>query len=310
MGKYPQPLKPPVDEARQARANALKKCLLFGMAARAAIVLIETGAYFLFGSRALFMDALSTLLDISSSLILFIFIKLADRPPDQNHPFGHGRYEPLAGLQLGLFLACVGIYMAFQNLIDLGHTEDGFSLPPFLFAVPLLAIVLLEFSYRLLMRSAKKENSPALVAEAAHFRVDALTSILAMVSLILGQFFEETLILDKAGAILIAAVMIFLGLYAARKNMHQLLDRIPDEEFFEKVRKAALRADGVKETEKIRIQQFGPDAHVDIDIEVEPLLSVEEAHRISQQVRFEIQKDWPSVQDVIVHVEPFYPADH
>lgn len=313
MSKFPNPIELPksIDNARKLRTAALKKSLLFGISSRAAIVLLETGAFFLFGSRALFMDALSTLLDITSSLLLFLFIKLADRPPDQNHPFGHGRYEPLAGLQLGIFLACVGFYMVFQNLSDLGHRHEDFSFPGFLFAIPLFAIILLEVSYRALMRSAKKESSSALVAEAAHFRIDALTSLLAMLSLILGQFFpSETLFLDKIGAILIAGVMIFLGLYAARKNMHQLLDTIPEEEFFSRVKKAALKAEGVKETEKIRIQQFGPDAHVDIDIEVEPMLSVEEAHRISQRVRLEIQKEWPSVQDVIVHIEPFYPADH
>jgi len=267
--------------------------------------LIETSAYFLFGSRALFMDALSTLLDITSSLILFLFIKLADRPPDRNHPLGHGRYEPLAGLQLGVFLSSVGFYMGFQNLTEISAHGEESALPPFLFVVPLLAIVLLELSYRMLMRNAKKESSSALVAEAAHFRVDAITSVLAMISLALGQVFPgEMLLLDKVGAILIAGVMIFLGLSAARQNMHQLLDTLPEEKFFEKVRKAAFRAKGVLGTHKIRIQQYGPDAHVDIDIEVDPGLTVESAHRISQEVRFEIQKDWPSVQDVIVHVEP------
>lgn len=313
MAKFPNPLKLPsyVDEARRSRISALRKSILFGITARGVIVLLEMAAFFLFGSEALFMDALSTLLDISSSLILFLFIKLADRPPDKEHPFGHGRYEPLAGMQLGIFLASVGVYMGFRNLIDLRAVEEGHAFPPFLFMVPLFAIVLLEISYRFLMRTARSESSAALVAEAAHFRVDAVTSILAMLSLISGQLFPQaTLFLDHLGAVLIALVMVFLGLMAARENLHQLLDRVPDEEIFEKVRKAAHRASGVKGTEKIRVQQFGPDAHVDIDVEVEPTLSVDEAHKISQEVRLEIQKEWPSVQDVIVHIEPYYPGDH
>ncbi|CRX38081.1 cation diffusion facilitator family transporter [Estrella lausannensis] len=313
MTQFPDAKRPPtsVDEARKSRICALRRSILFGITARGVIVFLEMAAFFLFGSEALFMDALSTLLDISSSLILFFFIKLADRPPDQNHPFGHGRYEPLAGMQLGIFLALVGVYMAFRNLIDLRGGEEGHSLPPFLFVVPLFAIILLEISYRFLMRTARSEASSALVAEAAHFRVDAITSILAMLSLISGQLLPQaTLFLDHLGAVLIAAVMVFLGLMAARENLHQLLDRVPENEVFERIRRAAMRAKGVLGTEKIRVQQFGPDAHVDIDIEVEPTLSVDEAHKISQEVRVEIQKDWPSVQDVIVHIEPYYQGDH
>jgi divalent metal cation (Fe/Co/Zn/Cd) transporter len=89
-----------------------------------------------------------------------------------------------------------------------------------------------------------------------------------------------------------------------------MMDRIPNPRFFEKVKNAARSVDGVEETEKIRIQLYGPDAHVDIDIEVDPHLTVEVAHKISQQVRAEIQKKWTAVRDVTVHVEPYYPNDH
>jgi len=92
--------------------------------------------------------------------------------------------------------------------------------------------------------------------------------------------------------------------------LNQLLDKIPATRYFLAVRKAAINVNGVLDTEKIRIQQYGPDAHVDIDIEVDPQLSVEKAHTISQHVRAAIQKEWPMVRDVMVHIEPYYPGDH
>ena len=104
--------------------------------------------------------------------------------------------------------------------------------------------------------------------------------------------------------------MIVMGVYAVRNNLHQLLDRVPDAHFFDTVTKAAKIVPGVLDTEKIRIQLYGPDAHVDIDVEVDPQLSVEKAHEISQKVRVEIQKEWPAVRDVTVHIEPYYPNDH
>ena len=115
---------------------------------------------------------------------------------------------------------------------------------------------------------------------------------------------------DHVGAALIALFMVGVGINAARSNMHQILDRIPTDGYFEKVKESALRAAGVLGTEKIRVQLFGPDAYVGIDIEVDPQLSVQVAHGISQKVRYEIQKELPEVRDVMVHVEPFYPNDH
>ena len=116
--------------------------------------------------------------------------------------------------------------------------------------------------------------------------------------------------MDHIGAMTIASMMVVLGIYAAKNNLDQLMDRIPNRDFFERVRKASLTVIGVLDTEKIRIQLYGPDAHVDIDIEVDPLLPVHLAHEISQNVRVEIQKEWPSVRDVTVHIEPYYPGDH
>ena len=104
--------------------------------------------------------------------------------------------------------------------------------------------------------------------------------------------------------------MVVLGAAAARENFHQLLDRTPDEAHFEQVKSAALRVGGVLGVEKVRIQHAGPDAHVDIDIEVDPEMNVAAAHVITQHVRAEIQRDWPSVREVVVHVEPYYPGDH
>lgn len=177
--------------------------------------------------------------------------------------------------------------------------------------IPFIAALLLEGCYRLISYVANMQHCPALKADAVHYRMDALTSLLAAFTLLLAAKFPEWGIrIDHFGAIAIALLMIVAGFFASRTNIHQLMDKVPDDDFFEKVRKASLSVDGVLETEKIRIQLYGPDAHVDVDIEVSPDLSVDEAHRISQIVRRSIQCEWPAVRDVTVHIEPFYPGDH
>src|SRR5581483_9317004 len=262
-------------------------------------------------SSALLLDALSSLFDIASSLFLIFCIRFADKPPDVNHPFGHGRFEPIAGLQLALLLSAVGCGMFIQQLTALSaHTADK-VINPYTWIIPLGAVVLLEISYQHLKRTAKKENSPALLADAVHYRIDGINSLFAMVALVFAAYFPQySNLCDHLGAIVIALLMVGIGIFAAKNNLHQLLDRVPAPHYFEKVKAAALCVEGVLATEKIRIQLYGPDAHVSIDIEVEPGLSVELAHELTQKVRAQIQEKWPAVRDVIVHVEPYYPGDH
>lgn len=309
---FPQRLHPPesVNQARIERRLHIFKTVVWGVAIRGIIVLFEFFGAYIFKSASLFMDALSSSLDVISSLLLLLFIKLAERPPDSNHPFGHGRYEPLAGLQLSIVLIVLGGAMFFRQIFVLTTVPQG-VIDPRAWIISLGALILLELGYYIVMTTAKKHNSPALAADAIHYRIDSLSSLFATVALLLAAFLPSwSHVMDHIGAIAIALFMIGMGAYAVRKNLNQLLDTVPDEKYFDIVRKAAKKVPGVHDTEKLRIQLYGPDAHVDIDIEVDPLLPVEKAHLISQQVRVAIQQDWPQVRDVIVHIEPYYPGDH
>lgn len=313
MSRFPDPILPDnkVLEERRKRKRHLLFAVRWGVTLRLLIVAAELAAFLIFGSFALLMDAIASSLDIISSIFLIFALFLATRPPDKEHPFGHGRYEPLAGMLLGVLLTVIGFGMLLQQLWLVVETVPREPLAPLLWVVPFGAVVLLEICYRIVCYAAKKEDSPALIADAVHYRIDALTSLFAAVALVLGAAFPEwSIFFDQAGACLIAVLMIALGAMAARKNVQQLMDRAPDDEYFKSVRRAALAVPGVYETEKVRIQLYGPDAHVDIDVEVAPNLSVEEAHRISQHVRVAIQKVWPKVRDVTVHIEPYYPGDH
>lgn len=305
------PLPDVILESRKERNRAVIRVAVFGIAIRLVIVVAEFIGFLLFDSKTLLLDSLATLADVISSLVLVFSVKLAERPPDQEHPFGHGRYEPIAGLQLGLFLAIAGIGLFFQQAQALWKVQGPQAVSPYVWLFALASVLLLEFSYHKMLKVAKAQKSPALLAEALHFRTDSINSLLALVALGACALFPQVSgILDRVGAVLIACCMTVIGLYAAKKNLNQLLDRIPEDELFIKVQNAALSVEGVLGTEKIRIQHYGPDAHVDIDVEVDPTLTVDLAHKISQHVRRSIQQAWPQVQDVTVHIEPFYAGDH
>lgn len=313
MSKFPPsiPLPSSVHETRFQRRKQMMLTARRGVLLRSLIIIAELLGFVFLNSSALLLDAISSLIDIGSSLFLILCIRIADRPPDRNHPFGHGRFEPIAGLQLALLLAVIGGGMLIQQLTAISTTSESKVIQPLTWLIPLGAVILLEVSYQYLKRTAKKQHSPALMADAVHYRIDGINSLFAMIALLFAANFPHySQLCDHLGAIVIAVLMVGIGIFAAKSNLHQLLDRVPPQSYFDQVHAASMRVDGVLGTEKIRIQLYGPDAQVSIDIEVSPELSVEMAHAVTQKVRAEIQKEWPAVRDVIVHVEPYYPEDH
>jgi len=307
--RFPPAIETPdnIDIERKMRNRHLIFAMLFGIGIRSVIILAELTGFVFFRSSALLVDALGTIVDVSASMILIVCIKLAARPPDEEHPFGHGRYEPLAGMQMGLFLLVLGLAMVVQQALQLIRGAPHRFIDPKAWLIPLVAAVLLEGCFFFLRYVAKKRQSTALLSEAYHYHIDALNSLFAATALVLVAFFPQwSAFLDHTGAIVIAVAMVIVGIIASRENVHQLIDKVPPQPLFDRVRKAAEQVPGVRGTEKLSIQQYGPDAHVNIDVEVDPTMTVDEAHAISQKVRHEIQRDWSAVRDVIVHMEPFY----
>ena len=241
MTKYPDPIELPeeVFSSRSRRQERLLYSAKWGIALRLSIIIAELAGFYRFGSYALLMDGLASSLDIVSSVALIFCIRLAGRPPDKKHPFGYGRFEPLAGLQLGLLLVIIGGFMAVQEGWRLAAVPDEI-LNPYIWIIPLSATVILELCYHFLIRTAKRQHSPALAAEAIHYRIDALTSLFATVALIIAAFVPHwSAMIDHIGALSIAVLMIGLGAYASKKNLDQIIDRVPDENFFTLVRNAA-----------------------------------------------------------------------
>lgn len=308
---YPSdiPVPPSVYEMRSRRLKELLAASFRAMGLRGALILIEMIGFQLFSSHSLLLDALSSLFDLLCSLALVFCLLAAKKPPDFNHPFGHGRIEPVAGLLLSSLIIEAGIYLLYLQITEPFGSQESISPLAALFA--LSGALLMYICYYLMNLYGRRHQSPAILAEASHYRMDALNSLVASSALATAFFFPSlSLYIDRAGAIVIAIMMIGVGVKAALSNLHQLVDTKPEETFFNKIREAAKSVKGVLETEKIMIQNYGPQAHVDIDIEVEPLMSVQEAHVISQHVRRAIQIKWPQVVDVTVHIEPFFEGDH
>ena len=297
--------------ARRRRTGRLIFAGAVGVGVRLVVIVAEFAAYLSCEADVLLVDAVASLADVAASLAILAAVKYAEKPPDEDHPFGHGRFEPLAGLQLGVLIVLLGGVLGGRSAWEAVREQPAANLPLWAAAVPALAAILLEATGRVVKAVGRREHSSALVAEAHHYRIDALTSLVAAAGLAAAAAAPAWGgLIDRGGAALLASLMIALGLAAVWENLHQLVDRVPDDGRFELVRTAAAAVPGVLEVEKVRIQHAGPDAHVDIDVEVDPAETVCEAHRTAQHVRAAVQTAWPSVREVVVHVEPYYEGDH
>jgi cation diffusion facilitator family transporter len=311
--EFPPPLASAehIEHMRRTRLDELQRIAISGVWVRVAVIVVEAASLWWWRYAALVTDTVASALDVISSFAIVMAIRSAARPPDANHPFGHGRIEPLAGLQIGVLLVVAGAGLALRHLGGLAESSAAGFVSPWAWLIPGAACVALELVARRVAGIASQEQSSALTAEAGHYRVDALTSLVASIGLAAAAMIPAWgRSLDLVCGAALAVIMVVLGVLAVRENLRQLLDHVPQDAHFEQVRRAALKVAGVRGVEKLRIQQAGPDAHIDIDIEVDPEMTVAAAHLITQQVRAQIQSDWPFVREVVVHVEPYYAGDH
>jgi cation diffusion facilitator family transporter len=256
-------------------------------------------------STALIADAVESLTDVVSSLIVLGGLRVAAQPPDRNHPYGHGRAESLAALIVGLMLVGAGIGVAFEaisSMLEAPETPAGFTL-----WVLLGVVAVKEIMYQLARRAARVSDSSLGLADAWHHRSDAITSLVAAggigVALWGGERFA---VADDWVALFAAGVIVFNASRVLRPPLHELMDKRPSQ-IIRLVREVAESVGGVEGVEKVFARKIGPQYWVDMHIEVDPDMPVRRAHDVSHDVKDAIRAASPNVLDVLVHIEPYHP---
>ena len=284
-------------DAEGQRASGISLALNGGLA------LIKLVAGFAGNSYALIADAVESLGDIFSSLIVWGGLAIAAKPADRNHPYGHGKAEPLAALAVALMLILAAAGIASQAVREIQSPGDAPA--AFTLIVLLGVIVVKETMYRYEYGVARRTGSTAIHVDAWHHRSDALTSAAAAVgiaiALIGGKGYEAA---DDWAALVACAVIVFNGSRFARTAVRELMDTTPDTTLADAIQTTAVTVDGARLVEKVLIRKMGPRVYIDLHLEVDPELSVRRAHRIGHDVKDRIMAQWPQVADVLVHVEP------
>jgi len=254
-------------------------------------------------SAAVISDGLESAGDVLASGLVLFGLSMAAKPPDAEHPYGHGRVETLTGLIVGMMLISAGA------LICYGSTERAFDLKhaPASFAIwPVLASIIVKGNlWWAKLRLSRKIRSEALRADAWNDGVDTLSGCTALLGVGITLLNPDRFIwADHAGGALVGLIVIFLGAHVVRDTTLQLMDTMPEARAMQQIKSAALSVPGALGIEKCFARKTGLKYHVDLHLEVDPGMTVYESHQIASRVRDRIREELDWVADVLVHVEP------
>lgn len=269
-----------------------------------ALLAIAKGLTGFFGhSYALIADAIESTTDVFSSLLLLIGLKYAAKPADDNHPYGHGKAEPLVTFGIVGFLVISATLIAIESIKNIRTPHQ--TPEPYTLVVLGGIIFLKELFYRIVSRKSKETKSSALKADAWHHRSDAITSLMAFigisVALIMGEGYESA---DDWAALIASGIIIYNAYLIFRPALGEIMEEHIYDEFISEIREVASEVEGVKDTEKCYVRKSGLTFHVDLHLIVNGTISVKEGHAIAHRLKNKLMATFPEITDVLIHVEP------
>ena len=279
------------------------KATYFSIVGNICLALIKGLAGFFGNSYALIADAIESTTDIFASFLVLFGIKYSNKPADENHPYGHGRAEPLITFLVVGFLITSATIIAYESIINIGVPHEL----PKSWTLIVLGVIILwkEYSFRLVMKRSMESNSSSLKADAWHHRSDAITSIAAFIgisiALILGKGYESA---DDFAALFASGFILYNSYLIFRPALGEIMDEHLYDDLIMEIRKVALQVKGVENTEKCFIRKAGMKYHVDLHAIVNANISVKEGHEISHVLKDTLRAEIPELGHVLIHIEP------
>ncbi|WP_404408094.1 cation diffusion facilitator family transporter [Jeotgalibacillus malaysiensis] len=280
-----------------------------GIVANTLLTILKGVFGYISGSRALVADAAHSASDVAGSVAVLAGLRTARKPPDDDHPYGHGKAENIATIIVAILLVVVGVEIATSSAsVFLGEIPEAPG--TIALAVIVFSIVVKEILFHYKKRIAKKIDSSALMAEAWHHRSDALSSVAAFLGVggaILGERLELTFLLyaDPIAGLVVSLIVIKIGFSLAKEAgsimMEQVLEADKTNPFIETV----MATPGVKRVDELLARTHGHYIVIDIKVSVDPYITVEEGHRISKNVKRRLLERHEDINNVLVHINPY-----
>jgi len=254
-------------------------------------------------SYALIADAIESFSDVITSLIVLAGLKIATKPADQDHPYGHGKAEPLVAIVVAIALMVAATIIVIQSIHEIITPHHAPA--PFTLLVLVLVVVVKETLFRFVFRIGESIESTVVKTDAWHHRSDAITSSFAFVgisvALIGGKGYEMA---DDWAALCASGIIIYNAFKLGSIGLKEVMDTAPSRDILEKVKRLATSVEGVLSLDKCFVRKMGLDFFVDLHVIVDGKISVYKGHEIAHNVKDKIKSEFPRVTDVLVHIEP------
>jgi cation diffusion facilitator family transporter len=294
---------PVLSKHKEDNTVEVRKVTLLGMVVNIFLTVAKFIAGILGNSRALVADAIHSLSDLSTDIVILIGSHYWNLPPDVEHPYGHRRIETLISITIGLVLVSVGVLLAVEAIKAL--YENKFSSPTLIAAaMAFVSIVTKEWLYRYTLSVGKRIKSSATIANAWHHRSDALSSIPVLVAILVSYAFPQLFFLDAVGAVLVSVFILQAAFNIAWPGISEIIDKGASKEIDTQLINMALAVPKVKSVHNLRTRYSGGLLCVDMHIVLTPSITLHNAHLIGNRVRDSFLASDLDILEVLIHLDP------
>ena len=292
------------DESVNGKINEINRITYFSIVINVLLSAVKIFTGIIGNSKSAVADGVHSLSDLSTDLAILIGVKFWTAPPDENHPYGHGRIETLVTVFIGIILTVVGLSIGYEAISTLrdSHLEK----PKWISLIGIaFSIILKELLFRWTIRVGRRLKSSSLIANAWHHRSDSFSSIPALIAVSVSIIFPGLEFIDHIGAVIVAFIIIKVSLGILFSSFEELTDRGISKKDIDNIKNISMQIHGVKEVHAVRSRKYNSGNYIDLHVLVDESLSVKRGRDIAEEVKLSIIEKGPSVVDAVVHIEPF-----
>ncbi len=285
------------------KIQSSQKTILWSFLSGVVLLIVKGTAGILGHSFALIADAIESFTDSLSSLLVYIGLRFANKPPDENHPYGHGKIEPMLTIMVAGFLVVSATIIAYTSIINIRTPHEAPA--SWTLIIILLIIVWKEISFQYIIRQAKKQNSSTLKAEAWHHRSDAISSFAALVGISISVYFGNGFeVADDWAALMASFIIVYNAYQLVRPAFGELMDEHSYDDIIDEIKKVSISVKGIQNTEKCFVRKSGTIYHVDLHAQMDSMITLQESHRLAHILKDTLKAEIPFLGHVMIHMEP------
>lgn len=261
----------------------------------------------LYKSSAVISDGINSFTDAIGNVIVIVGTKFAHAPPDDKHNYGHEKIETIISFLLALFMAGAGVYLCYSAVLSLVQKNSQTLFSPILIIVSALSVIFKETMFRKTIKCAKKYNSALLKADAWNYRADSFSSFAVLIGVIAGYINKDLYFIEHIATIVVSVLLIKVAFDIIKDSVDRLIDKAADKPTLEKIKEIILGVEGVCHIDELRSRISTYKVFVDVEIAVDGTISLEEAHKIAEEVHDTLEHNYTefNIKHIQVHVNPY-----